>query len=153
MRVRSRAAPIPTFAAERAGRNRRWTTRTRAPIRANGFMYMVALAGVLSIRNALNVNRTGGASQALWDPLVEDASCRLAASATRCLLERVPGVARTDLGCRKSVLCGGHYSSYFRVAKTALECLSALGYSRIPKSIARPLLEVTIAHRLHPHSN
>jgi hypothetical protein len=35
---------------------------------------MVALAGVLSITNALNENRTQGASQALWDPLVEDAA-------------------------------------------------------------------------------
>jgi hypothetical protein len=34
-------------------------------------MGMVALAGVLPITNALHVNRTGGASQALWDPRVE----------------------------------------------------------------------------------
>ena len=73
VRVRSPAAPIPNFAPERAGRSRRRTARTRAPIRANGFMGMVALAGVLSITNALNVNRTGGASQALWNPLLEDA--------------------------------------------------------------------------------
>ncbi len=74
MRVRSRAAPIPTSAAERAGRSRRWITRTRALIKANGFTDMVPLAGVLSITNALNENRTGGASQALWDPMMEDAA-------------------------------------------------------------------------------
>ena len=84
MRVRSRAAPIPTSTAERAGRSRRWTTRTRAPIRANGFTGMVALVGVLSITDLLNVNRTGSASQALWDPLFEDTAWQPAASATRC---------------------------------------------------------------------
>jgi len=58
-------------AAERTGRSRRWTTRARASIRANRFMGMVALAGDWSITNALNVNWTGGDSQAFWDPLVE----------------------------------------------------------------------------------
>ncbi len=39
-------------------------------MKASRFTGMVALAGIFSITNALNENRTGGASQALWDPLV-----------------------------------------------------------------------------------
>ncbi len=72
MRVRSRAAPIPTSTAYRPGRSRRWSIRTRALTKANGYMGMVALVEVLSITSEANVNWTEAASQAFWDPLVED---------------------------------------------------------------------------------
>jgi signal transduction histidine kinase len=94
VRVRSRAAPIATSAAERAGRSRRWTTRTRKPIRANGFTGMAAVGGVLSNTTARYVNRTVFVSQALSGPLIEDTTRRWAASQTRCVPARMSSVAR-----------------------------------------------------------
>jgi len=55
----------------------------------------VALTGVLSITNALNLIRTGVASQVHWGPLVEDPAWPSAASATRCLPRRMSSVATT----------------------------------------------------------
>ncbi len=77
-----------------------------APTRATGFTGVVALAAFLSITNSANVNRTRGASQALWDWLVEDAAWRSAALATRCLIGWMSRVARTSMICAIRVLHG-----------------------------------------------
>ncbi len=50
--------------------------------------------------NARNVNRIGVTSQALSDPLVEDAAWRPEVSATLCLLGRMVSVARTGESLR-----------------------------------------------------